>query len=96
MGGQELESIRQAVVNRKNLIGCRISPGERDCQVVAALGRQMSLPEGNSLNDVKDRIAGREKDFLLILRGIGELGIWDKARLRLLGAYLGVSKVEEK
>lgn len=75
---------RQALFNNPDIqiLGYRLNEGDGFKEIEASLSRQMGLPHGFSLRDVKDRIAGREKDFLLVITGLNQLSINEKEKLQ--------------
>jgi len=66
---------------RGQIIGARFEEGASLSDFEASLCRQMGLPENSNLRDVRDRIAGREDNFLLVVLGKDNLSPKDRKRL---------------
>lgn len=68
--------------NGKNqIIGVRFEEEASLSGFKASLCQQMGLPEGSSLRDVRDRLAGRESHFLLVVLGMDNLSQKDGIKL---------------
>ena len=64
------------------LLGYEVKEGEGSTEIEASLCRQMGLPPGSRLRDVKDRLIGRENEFLLVVRGLRSLPPADQERIK--------------
>lgn len=81
---QIVKAVRQRLFNRPDtkLLGYEVKEGEGIGEVEMSLCRQMGLPPGSGLRDVRDRLVGREKDFLLVVTGLDMLPQPDRKRIK--------------
>ena len=77
------------------IIGAKLKKNGSLSDFEASLCRQMGLPRGSKLKDVKNRLAGRENDFLLVILGKDNLSSRDRKKLRSQIKKLGLSNVVE-
>ncbi|MDO8488126.1 MAG: hypothetical protein Q7S31_02300 [bacterium] len=56
--------------------------GEGPKEIEASLCRQMGLPPSSNLRDVKNRLVGRENEFLLVVRGLSSLPPAEQKRIK--------------
>ena len=52
---------------RTQIIGTKLTEESALSDVVASLSRQMGLPPGSQLRDIRNRLVGRENDFLMLV-----------------------------
>ena len=86
-------SVRERLLENPSLkiLGIRLQEDSQLKDVENSLSTQMGLPPGSNLKSVKDRLAGRERDFLLVIDGINSLT--DKGQ-RKMRKRLGNLKTE--
>lgn len=67
--------VRSLLLENPNMhiIGAKIESDTELPDIVDKLNLQMGLPLNSSLRAVGDRLAGREKDFILVLNGFNNL-----------------------
>jgi len=78
-----------------NLIGGRVEKGTGFSGLREILCQQMGLPEGSKLGAVKDRLHGREKDFLLVVDGTESLSARQQKKLAKKVGKLGILMILE-
>jgi len=78
-----------------NLIGGRVEKGTGFSGLKENLCQQMGLPEGSGLRAIKDRLNGREGDFLLVVDGIENLSPRQQRRLAKKMKRLGIPLILE-
>ena len=80
-----VKAVRQRFFNNPStkLLGYNTKKGEGLPDIEASLGRQMGLPPGSNLRDIRDRLVGRENDFLLVVTGLGSLPQREREKIKI-------------